>query len=270
MRRAYVLYKFALTRRFKANLVYALAVAALIFMFMAFLDTIQQNAPQIQAIFEAFGSDFLRAFGTDAQRLTTVEGYFSSRIGFLLVIVGGISAVYAGVTTIAGEIANNTMVFLTTKPISRKTIYWLKVVAIATHYLWVNAFLCFCSVLSVEIFTQESGIDHLPFFINVFVGILIIQLNYLGLGFVLGSLLSYGKALPAGIGFVVGAYAIDVLSKISKSVADLKYFTPNYYVDLEYITSHGGLRPEIWLLVLVAWALLFIGFIGFLSRDLES
>lgn len=252
----------------KVCLYFTITWICLIFLFLAFFDSIKQNATELTALYASFPKELLDTFGKGIDSITSIYGYFGNQIMLYIVISGCIFTVFITSNSLASEIGNRNILFLLSKPISRLKIYSAKFIAIVISLLASNVVLLITTIIAIKILTKENNLD-LNFFVLIYIALFILELFFLGLSELLGSKLSSGKVGAIGSLFVIFSYLLNILSGLSDKATELKYLSPNYYLDLASIAVNKALKPEAMLILILGLVFVSIGGYLFKRRDIN-
>jgi ABC-2 type transport system permease protein len=264
----FTILKFGLKKNSKLMIIWSIIWALLSVMTLTLFTNIKQQAAELEELFASYPESVLEAFGTTAESLTTVQGFYSSQVLSLLLLAGGIFAVYLGVNSTGKEISDKSISFLLSRPISRVQIYFSKMLVSIVLLVISNLAIYGVSLAAIPVFTEES----IPwdYFGAIFVISLLFQVLFLTLGQGLSVIIGDNRSIAFGAAFAIITLIVDAISGLDGVPAFVKYLTPYHYVDLTYITSESIVKSPEFLFFVVS-ALLFagIGAFAFKNKDIE-
>src|SRR3989339_620254 len=194
--------------------------ALMLLMYPAFKDTFAQ----LEDLLSVYPEEFLEAFGMGEGGLDMSDfyGWFGVE-GYLFVnLIGGSYAAILGGSILSKEEDDKTIEFLLSKPISRSRILFGKAGVVALNLILLMIF------------------ASISFFISVFVT-------------------KSRKVLSIGLGFVIGLYVVDLISKLTEEFEYLKYITPYEYINAVTIVNDEMIKPLYLLISILMIGLSFFG-----------
>ncbi|MFW5720205.1 MAG: ABC transporter permease subunit [Candidatus Dojkabacteria bacterium] len=260
--------QFGLKKNIKIIIIWSVIWALMSVMTLALFTSIKEQASQLEDLLSSYPESILEAFGTTATSLTTVEGFYSSQVLSLLLLAGGIFAVYLGVNSTGKEISDKSISFLLSRPIGRYTIYFSKMFVSILLLITTNLIIYAISIAGIPLFTEEA----IPwnYFFSVCIVSVLFQLTFLTLGQGLSVIIGDGKSTAFGAALAIITLIIDAISGLDGVPAFVKYLTPYHYVDLTYITTDSAIKsPEFLFFVVSALLFASIGAFAFKKKDIE-
>ncbi|MBN8191240.1 ABC transporter permease subunit [Bacillus sp. NTK074B] len=210
----------------------------------------------------------LQAFlGFGTLDLSTASGYYGMLFLYIL-LMATIHAAMIGATIISKEERDKTVEFLFVKPLKRKNIIGIKLLAaltqvgILTLTAWISSLL-FVGHYSETPIAGDIGITML--------GMFILQVLFLVSGSAIASYSKQsGKAGSFATGVLLFTFILSFAIDLSKKIEHLKYFTPFKYFEAKNVMYGGGLEfifVGISLVLIVVLA--FSTFLFYDKRDLN-
>ncbi len=233
---------------------WSISIIVFIFLGMAFYPLLMQEdmLKQITAFLEnPFMKNMMTAFGASIDIWTNVLGFYSTRNAMFIMLIGSFFSILLSGKILAKEEREKTAEFLLTKPVTRLEVGLSKLAVYLTYLLLLNVVILAIGFLSLEIFKGDSRYNLLAFFIHWFYSFLL-MLIFGAIGLFLSLLIKRGRSITnLSIGIIVGAYFIDILSRVTPSADKFGYLSPFKFVD------SGVLQPDY---ALVGWrAMYFLG-----------
>lgn len=259
--------QFEIIKSSRAFIYFFITWVIIIAVFLAFFDGIKANADGILQLYETLPKELLQTFGKDPLSITNIYGYFGNAITLYLYLSSCILVIFISINSITGEINNKSITFLQSKPVSRNSIFFGKILAIVINSFITNLLLAFATIIIVNVFTNEDDLNNTFFFI-VFSGLFIMQLFFLGLAQII-SLRFSSKATTLVSFSVIISYLIHLVSGFSKQADFLKYFSPNYYLNFDDMAVSQTISPSSIIILLLAILFIWIGSLLFRTKDIE-
>lgn len=199
--------------------------------------------------------------------LSLATGFYGV-LFFYMVLLATVHAVMLGANIISKEERDKTAEFLFVKPISRKKIIILKMLASFANIVILNLLTLISSLLMVghysngESFAGDVGITIL--------GMLILQILFLVVGTAIAAVYNKPKkAASLASGLLLFTFLLSIAVDLSDKLTNLKYLSPFKYFEATQMMYGGGLNAGFVLLSVVIIAILFTVTVKFYNkRDL--
>jgi ABC-2 type transport system permease protein len=218
---------------------------------MAFYPLLMQGdmLKQITAFLEnPFMKNMMTAFGASVDMWTNVLGFYSTRNAMFIMLIGSFFSILLAGKILAREEQEKTAEFLLSKPVTRLEVVRSKLAVFLTHLLLLNIVILIIGFLSLEIFKGDSQYNFKAFFIH-WCYALLLMLTFGAIGLFLSLLIKRGRPITnLSIGIIVGAYFIDILSRVTPSADKFGYLSPFKFVD------GGVMLPDY---ALVGWRVMY-------------
>lgn len=220
---------------FKAFLIWFISVAALcsgcIFLFPAVKETMKEMA-------DSFGNmgGFSLAFGLDKLSIATMEGFFAAEIGTMYALGGAMFAAMLGISLLSKEEALHTSEFLHTLPLGRIHIVTTKLIALAIFITLFNLLHFLVFILSFIIIGENVDLQPVAIFMAAQY---LMHLEVAGICFAVSSFCKRNQ-FGTGLGLTLVLYMLDIISRITEQMENLKYITPFYYSNAADIFADSG------------------------------
>ena len=230
---------------------WSISIIVFIFSGMAFYPLLMQGdmLKQITAFLEnPFMKNMMTAFGASIDMWTNVLGYYSTRNAMVNVLIGCFFSILLAGKILAREEQEKTAEFLLAKPVTRLEVARSKLAVLLTYLILMNIVILIFGFLSMEIFKGDSQYNLKAFFVHWFYSLLLMA-TFGAIGLFLSLLIKRGRPITnLSIGIIVGAYFIDILSRVTPSADKFGYLSPFKFVD------GGVMRPDY---ALAGWRVLY-------------
>ncbi|MGL5531167.1 MAG: ABC transporter permease subunit, partial [Culicoidibacterales bacterium] len=148
------IWRFELRQSVASSLLWTMVVTGLAVLFMAIYPTYQTGADEFLRVLQAYPQELLLAFNINPETIFSYLGFYAFVLPFVF-IAGGIYATNLGMSVMGREKSAQTSEFLLVKPISRKRVWWQKLVAI--HTLLLSHTLVFVvAIVSLTAYFDQS------------------------------------------------------------------------------------------------------------------
>lgn len=210
----------------------------------------------------------LQAFlGVGSLDMSTASGFYG--VLFLyIVLLATIHATMIGATIISKEERDKTVEFLFVKPLPRKKIIGIKLLAALSQVGILSTITWSASLIIVGRYSSGETINSDIGF--TMIGMLILQVLFLVIGTAIAaSTKKPGKAATLATGVLLVTFILSFAIDLSEKIEDLKYLTPFKYFEAKTVMD-GGLE-----LIFIGISLALIGvlavstFVFYDKRDLK-
>ena len=251
---------------------WSVSIVVFNFMGMAFYPLLMQEdmLKQITAFLEnPFMKNMMTAFGASIDVWTNILGFYSTRNAMFIMLIGSFFSILLAGKILSREEQEKTAEFLLSKPVSRLEVVLSKLAVYLTHLLLLNLVILAFGFLSLEIFKGDSQYTLKAFFIHWFYALLL-MLTFGAIGFFISLLIKRGRPITnLSIGIIVGAYFIDILSRVTPSADKFGYLSPFKFVDPWVLRPDYGL---VWWRVFyflgISLVLITITFVLYKKKDI--
>lgn len=228
---------------------------------MLFFPTFKEVGQSFQDVPES-----LKGFLGDSSTYKSVAGYADLQIVSQYVFMTLILGIVLLTGLLAGDEANGTLQTLLVQPIGRARIY-LEKLAAGLVILAISSLAIALGILIGALIIGESvSIVRL---LQAVLGIWLITVVFSVLGYALGAITGK-RGLAGGIAGVL-AFVSLLVNSLAESVKSLKQvdkLLPFHYFNKPGILQHGIRWQDMLILAIVSLAILTIGYIIFLKRDI--
>lgn len=255
--------------RLKSVLTWSLAALSVAAIFFSFFSTFADQAVLVNQMLENFPPELRTAFGMGGIDFTTVLGYFSFLILFIMLFLA-IQAGNYGFGLVSIEENELTADFLLTRPVSRTRVLTSKLLAALTSLLLTNLVVWASSFGVIAIFKGKYDYEPGTLALLLF-GVMIFQLFFLGVGLLISLLVKRVRSVtPYSLGLAFGMYVLSAFSGVFGDVK-LELITPFKHFDPVYIVENQSLNAPLVLLNLAVTLLaVALSYVLYLRRDIPS
>lgn len=251
------IYKHEFRMSLRSVIAWSIAVALLIFVFMALFSAM---APQAALLNEAMANmppELLMAFGMNGLDFATVLGFYGLTFIFCQVCIALQAANY-GFSLVSVEETDMTADFLLAKPISRPRILTDKLLSAITGLTITNLVIWVTSLVFVNVYAGGRPFDS-NILLLLLLSIAVFQLVFLTVGMLISLLVKRVRNVTAfSMALVFGMY---VLSAFGSMLGDdkLDIITPFKHFDPNYIVGNASYNLP---LVMISVAFILISIAG--------
>lgn len=256
-----------LKQNLKTTAIWTVAILAVVGLYISIYPSLV-GVVDFTSVLSNFPEAFKKSFGITDYTFSVFSGLYAMILNLVL-LTGAIQAMNLGTSLNSKEISNQTADFLLSKPVSRRAILNQKLLAGLALLIATNIVILSCTWLIIQAVINE------PFGFKVFIfsslSLLLIQLFFLGLGFLIGAARTKIKSVIAiSLPVVFGFYIFGLLDTIIGE-NKIKYLTPFKFFDLAKLTS-GESYPLGMLVYLALLVALFVGLSYFIyqKKDIDS
>lgn len=250
--------KFELKQNIVSLGIWSGSILFFIVFYMMFYPSFGADTELMDTLFESFPPAFLDALGFNtALPLHTVLGYFGLTYGFTQLIIA-IQASFAGFSILSKEERELTADFLFTKPITRKRIYFEKVLSSLIGFVVIDIVAMIGSLIALVAFNAGNEYE----LGNVFIllgSTFFFQLTFFSIGLLVTVLLKKIRTvLPFAMGLGFGMYIVQSVGSMLKSDLILS-LTPFGHYNATQILAYGEFE---WYHILISLIIIVGSFIG--------
>ncbi|MGM0750664.1 MAG: ABC transporter permease subunit [Bacillota bacterium] len=210
----------------------------------------------------------LQAFlGVGSLDMSTASGFYGVLFLYVL-LLSTIHAAMIGATIISKEERDKTVEFLFVKPMPRKKIIGIKLLAALTQVGILSIITWSASLLIVGNYSQgESIIRDIGI---TMIGMFILQILFLVIGTAIAALTKRpGKAATLATGVLLATFILSFAIDLSEKIEDLKYLTPFKYFEAKTVMDGGLEMIFVWISVVLIGVLAVSTFVFYNKRDLN-
>ena len=226
----------------KGTLSWAISLAAVAFLLLAFFPSMQNESMQrlAQAKLEGINPTLLMALGLAlVPDFTIVTVYFGYVLQFLNLAIM-IYAVQKATGMLIREESDGTIEYLYAKPVSRTDIYFQKLLANVAAFAALLLLVYAATLAGYLLFTSMAPARALREVSALFGGILFAGLVYLSVGALLSAFLPSSRSASAvTTGVVLGSFLLGILSLVVLKLDFLHYASPLDWIKASKLLDSG-------------------------------
>jgi ABC-2 type transport system permease protein len=252
----------------KSLIIWCIGMVAMIGSGMGKYAGYSSSGLSINELFEKMPKSLQAFMGVGSLDMSTAVGYYGLLFMYL-VLMAAIHAAMLGATIISKEERDKTAEFLFVKPIPRRKIVSIKLLAAFTNVFilamvtWISSLLIVGSYAEGETVGSNIGITM--------VGMLILQVLFLLIGTTIAVMTKKPKkASSFATSVLLLTFILSFAIDLSKKLESLTYFTPFKYFEAKNVMYGGGFEPVYLTLSSIVIVLLFLLTFSFYNkRDLN-
>jgi len=220
----------------KSTLIWAISLSAISLLFLLLYPAFAGDATAAKKVLGNLPPGLRSALGISLQNFFTVFGFFGYLFTYV-VLAGAIQAMNLGVGAISREDSGKTADFLLTKPVGRATIVTAKLLACITALMATNVVFIIASYLAARVVSTQAFSART--FVLISATLMLVQLMFLALGFVLAATLPKIKSvITVSLPTVFSFFIIGTVGSII-GTNTVRYITPFKFYDVAYIIAHN-------------------------------
>jgi ABC-2 type transport system permease protein len=252
----------------KSTAIWSCALACVAVLFLSFFSSFYESADEFQSLLEGFPPFVLKAFGINAEILTSFVGFYAF-IFLYVVLCGAIQAMNLGTAAISKETTRKTADFILTKPVSRKQILTAKLLSVLASILITDVVFLISAVVMERI--MNDGKTYYKEFILITASLVCIQLFFVALGFLVSVIANKIKSvISVSLSTVFGFFIVKMIGD-ALDEEKLQYFSPFSYFDSNTILRHGGYETRFLIISLVFVVLaLAASYVIYTKKDIHA
>ncbi len=227
-----------LIRNRRAFLIWTISLTVLSVWLVSMYSSVAGPGMEIQKYAEQFPESFKKAFGLDRLSLDNVMGYFGTEVHFMIILFGSIFAVLLSSSLLSREENEKTVEFLLARPVTRQHVVTAKIGVYVAYVLLFSAIVWCASYFAITAL-KPADLDK-PGFWKLAIMTTLVLLTFANLGFLASVFISRSRtALSAGLGLVLGMYALQIISDLNEKFSFLRYVTPMKWASAADVLTAG-------------------------------
>ncbi len=251
-----------------STIIWVVSFAVMVYMFLMIFTSFTKDIKDSQRLIVNLPAAVRAAFDISIKNFFTIYGFFAYLLSFIS-LTGAVQAMNLGVGIISKEDSGKTSDFLLTKPISRSKVITSKMLAALSIILITNIIFNISALITARIVV--SGNLDIKLFLLLSATLLMVQMFFLALGFLMAVILKKVKSVVAvSLPTVFTFFIIGALGAI---IGDdkVRYLSPFKYFDSAYIIDHAGYEVNFLIIetifVIVAVSLSYLIYI---KKDIKA
>ncbi len=231
-------YKYELKAARYRTLMWIVVIMCLVAMYFSIYPAFSKDADTIKNLFNNMPAavHHILGVGSDLKQFSFLG--FVGNIFPFITLIGAIQASTLGLGILSKEKALSMSDFILTKPKTRRSIFWQKVLAGATTLI-VTEFIVVAGAFGIAAAVGAGDFSRHDF-LMFWGSFILIQFWFYALGLLISQLVNKVKATaPLGLGLSFGFFLVAVFALI---VGDdsVRWLTPFRYIDYKKIVTDGA------------------------------
>ena len=230
-------------QNFKSFLVWTAIIIGMTTMMLSVFSVFGDTLDNFADVMEMYPEEFTTMFGLGPGGLdmTNLYGWFGVEVYLFVTILGGTYAAILGSSILSKEEDDKTIEFLLSRPISRSKILLGKAIAALINIIILNTTYGICILI---LFTLLGELDVTTWLLLI-VGPLLQQTIFVSISLMISTFITKARqVMSISIGLVLGLYALDLISNVSKNFEFIKYISPFEYIDAGMIINDNVIKIE--------------------------
>ncbi len=234
----------------RSLLIWSFIIGGLTFLMMQIYPDFAKQQDSMKALMEAYPEGIKKAFSMDKISMGTVLGFYAIEGYMLITLIGSIYVVLLAGNMLAKEESEKTIEFLLSKPISRTSMIFQKIIVVVLNIILFNVIV---SLITLSGFLMvDDGTFDLSTYMLISIAPILLHLTFAAIAFLLSSILKKGRQiLSVTVGLVFITYFFQIIASVADSLESLKYLSPFAYVDAADIIIDGSLKG-LYIIIMVA------------------
>ncbi len=249
-------------------IIWSISFCLIMILFMTLYPVIEKNVNNFAKLLKNFPPEFIAAFNIDIMTFGNALGFYAFTFAYTS-LIAAIQATKYGISILSIEEREKTADFLLTKPVSRKSILFQKLLATTTSLVITNLIFFAAAYFTVSSYAGDDLLIR-PF-ILITLSLFMVQMIFMAIGLFVSMIPRKIKAVnPITMGIVFAFFIIQLFSSAFDDKS-MTYFTPFKYFDAEVIIQTNRYEP-----VYLALTLLLILILGgiavtrYLKKDMAQ
>ena len=225
-----VIFKKELKRNRKNTAIWTAIVVVFTALILSIFPSFSAMGEEMAKLMSSLPEEYAKALGMDEETWSSIIGYYGTYYGIYIILLIGIFTASTGATIIGKEERDGTAEFLLTRPISRGSIVWTKLMALGMLFIIIYGIQTLSAVIGLLIFGEDV---NWPVFTTMHVHGFFLVGFFTASGVLMSSFLS-PKLNYMGpiVGLIFGGYFLNAISMAVEKVSWLGYFSPYHYLNL--------------------------------------
>jgi ABC-2 type transport system permease protein len=209
------------------------------------------------------------AFGVESVDLTTAIGFYSVMLLYVMVMAS-IHASLLGAEIVSKEEQGKTAEFLFAKPVTRRQVITLKLIAALVNIVILNVVSLVSSVAIVSAFNKGAPVTSV--IMLMMAGLFFFQLIFLSIGMAAAAATGKAKrAAPIATTILLATFFLSLWLDITSKYPSLKYLTPFKYFEGKSIVNSNKLDFLFVVISLMIVAVMMVAtYVRYERRDLSA
>jgi len=264
------LYYKELKRNRKSLIIWSSIVIAFTVLVLCLFPFMKEIGDDMASMMSNLPEGMTEAMGINEQTFNSILGMYKTYYVIYIVVLLAIYTASTAANILTKEEKDKTSEFLLTKPISRKSIFNTKLVALLSLCLIAYA----AQTLTAFVFVKALGEEGLSWsiFTAMHVHGLFLILFFTCIGLLISMIFSpKTNFMGPVVGIVFGSYFINTIAKVSDSASWLGYLSPFYYLNFEITDLDFKIDYiNVSIILLLSMLLVFLAYKLFEKKDMNA
>lgn len=251
----------------RSVIIWVLVLCTILLVFLSIYQSLASQIDTFREVVSHYPRALLSAINFRFEMFYSIYGYFGYILTFVWV-AGAIQAMGYGASVISKEVTDKTADFLLAKPVSRNRMLTEKFAAVIFLIIITNICFIATALVGAKLFSTNSF--NIKLYVMLAATLFFIQLFFLSLGFLAGTVLPKIKTvvsvtLPTVfVLFIIASFG-GILDR-----PEFYYLTPFKYFDSIYIYQHASYEPKyLWVLFGFIASCLITSYIVYNKKDIN-
>jgi ABC-2 type transport system permease protein len=224
----------------KSLIIWCIGMSALIAAGMSEFGAFTSSGQSMNDLMKSMPKAMQSFMGGGGLDLSTAIGYYGLLFLYIL-LMATIHAVMLGATIISKEERDKTVEFLFVKPVTRRRVVTVKLLAALTNVLILNLATWAISIAIVGYYAEGGSVkDDIG---SLMAGTVILQILFIVIGTSVAAVTKRpGKSSVIATSILLITFILSFAIDLSENIEVMKYFTPFKYFDAKNVL-HNGLNP---------------------------
>jgi ABC-2 type transport system permease protein len=259
------LYRKELKRNKKNLTIWTSIVVGFTLMVCAIYPFMKDMGNDMALLMDKMPEELRKAMGMDEDTWSNMLGFYSTYYVVYIVILISIFTSSTGANLLSKEEREKTAEFLYTRPLSRTTLYYSKLIGLITLTFTITILQFISAWGFILIFTDDLINWHQFILMHLHGFFLIIFFTSIG-NFIAMYVTPKRNFMGLVVGMTFGSYFIDAIGKSTDATKWLSYFSPFHYFEINQPTQINYFA--ILAFLLISAILVVVAHRRFLSKDI--
>ncbi|MDG1332229.1 MAG: ABC transporter permease subunit [Crocinitomicaceae bacterium] len=263
------LYLKELKRNRKNLMIWSAIVIGFTLMVTAIFPYMAEMGDNITVLMDSIPAELGKALGVDADTWSSILGFYSTYYSIYIILLVSIYTASTGATIISKEEKEGTSEFLLTKPVSRQTIVFSKLMSLFTLSLIIFAIQTITALISINAFATSSV--NWGVFTQMHLSGLIIILFFTAAGVLISMFVTPKKNfMGIVVGMTFGTYFLNAIGKSAEAVEWISYISPFRYLEITKDPTVSFNYVGALILLVIAGGMLYLVNRVYMKKDIAG
>lgn len=220
----------------KSTIVWSISLVLVVALLMSLFPAFTKDVAEFKKLLEGYPEPVRKALGMNLNTLFSILGFYCYLLTFIT-LCGAIQAMNIGTSIVSKEVREKTADFLLTKPVTRRQILTVKLLAAIVSLLITN--IIYFAAASFMVFQVKTDDFSFKTFILLSLTIFFVQVMFLSLGIIFSVTLRKIKSVISISLPTVFAFEFITMLITTADEKVSRYFSPLSYFDTAYIMERS-------------------------------